>query len=263
MRVWVFAVIPLVLAGLIAAEFVSAPSTNSTRAMLAALRSDLRFTYHQCVPLGWAPVEVSGTYYPGYTASAANYAEWLDALWRGHIDRTDLRSPQARSVYETLNHLSAAGLLVRQPTPAGFDYFLTPRAIPYYYDSSSFRNNRDSLTYLCYSTIVPNRINWMHQLAVKRSHGTDRWYTLQFSWTASGSPRWAQDPFLQAHSVVLAPTTSPTTARMVLRDDRWYVSNIYDRGWMLPALTISRCAPGAAPGPPASIAFGAKTVRCK
>jgi hypothetical protein len=188
MRVWVFAVIPLVLAGLIAAEYASAPAPDSTRAVLGALRSDLRFTYHQCVPLGWAPVPVSGTYYPGYTATAQNYAMWLDALWRGHIERNDLRTRQARSVYGTLNYLAAAGLLARKAGRSGFDYFLTPRAIPYYYGSSTFENNRDSLTYLCYSSIVPNRIDWMHRLDVPKTRRTDTWYALEFSWSASSSP---------------------------------------------------------------------------
>jgi len=81
MRSWVLAAIVLVLAGLAGGEFLRAPA-SSTQSLLHALADDLQFSYHECIPLGWQPVPVHGTYFPGYTASASNYAEWLDALWR-------------------------------------------------------------------------------------------------------------------------------------------------------------------------------------
>ena len=173
MRSWVFAAIVLVLAALIGVEFLRAPAANSTQSVLYALSDELRFTYHACVPLGWQPVPVHGTYYPGYTASTSNYAEWLDALWRGRIPRRDLREPQAQAVYATLNHLTAAGLLVRSADASGFSYFLTPRALGYYYGSSSFKDNRDSLPYLCYSTIVPQRIDWIAKAGAPRATRVD------------------------------------------------------------------------------------------
>lgn len=230
MRVWVFAVVPLVLLGLIAAEYFSTPAPQSTRALLASLRHDLRFAYHDCVPLGWEPVPVSGTYYPGYAASIQNYGEWLDALWRGRISREDLRLSQARDVFAVLNRLTREHLLTRAVDPAGYSYFMTTRALRYYYGSSQFKNNRDSLPYLCYSTIVPQRIDWLRIADSRQS------YVAEFSWAPSTSPGWANDPLLRSHSVVLAPLTSPTTARVSYRDGTWYLANIYDLGWMLPRL---------------------------
>lgn len=242
MRSWVLAAIVLVLAAAVGAECLQEPAANSTQSVLHALTGDLRFTYHECVPLGWQPVPVHGTYYPGYTASAQNYAEWLDALWRGYIPRRDLRQAQARAVYATLNHLASSGLLVRETDASGYRYFLTPRALGYYYGSSSFKDNRDSLPYLCYSNIVPQRIDWIAKISAP--NGTPvrddaQWYRLQFSWKPGSPASWA-DSFIRAHSVVLAPLTSPTTARVLLRDGQWYLENVYDRGWMLPALSAAR-----------------------
>jgi hypothetical protein len=238
MRSWVFGVIPLVLAALIGAEYFATPRPDSSRALLASLARELRFTYHDCVPLGWQPVPVRGTYYPGYTASAANYAEWLDALWRGRIAKAELREPQAHSVFTLLNHLVNAGLLSRRDDGAVYRYFMTPQALPYYYASSVFHDNRDSLPYLCYSTIVPQHIEWMTPVVnTKTPHA--RWYDLQFTWKPSAAPEWAQDPVVRAHSVELAPLTSPTNAKVSYEDGSWYLDNIYDRGWMMPALSAT------------------------
>lgn len=237
MRSWVFGAVPLVLAALIAGEYLHAPAANSTQALLNGLAHDLKFTYHECVPLGWQPVPVRGTYYPGYTASMQNYAEWLDAIWRGHIEKSDLRNPQAADVVATLDHLAASGLLRKTNTQSRYDYYLTPRALAYYYGSSTFENNRDSLPYLCFSTIVPERIDWIAPASpppyARRRH--TQWYRLEFSWKPSSPPAWA-DAFIRAHSVVLAPLTSPTAAKVVFRDGQWDLMNIYDRGWMLPAI---------------------------
>lgn len=235
MRLWVFA-IPLALAGLLAAEYAAVPPPNSTRAVLAALARELRFTYHECVPLGWAPVPVHGTYYPGYTASVATYAEMLDAVWRGHVARADLRNPEALRVYTMLERLRAQGLVSREATPSAYDYSLAPGALPYYYGASVFKDNRDSLPYLCYSTIVPTHVDWMRELGAAR-HSKAQVYTLQFSWKAGAAASWADDRYIRTHSVVLAPLTSPTTARVIFQDGEWVLANVYDRGWMLPALT--------------------------
>lgn len=243
MRFWVLAVIPLVLAGLITAEYVREAHRTRDDAVLASLAHDLRFTYHECVPLGWAPVAVSGSYYPGYTASIQNYGLWLDALWRGHVDRRDLKTAQARTVFATLNHLVRAGLLRRKTAPSGFDYFLTTSALPYFNGSSVFLNNRDSLPYLCYSSISPTHVEWVAPDAAAPSRRGVKWYHVKFSWVPSAPPAWAHDPFLRAHSVVLAPITSPTIASIEYVDGDWTLANLYDRGWMLPALSQAT-APG-------------------
>jgi hypothetical protein len=235
---WSLRLLPLVLISLLLGEYLATPKPGSDRALLASLTQELRFTYHECVPLGWKPVPVRGTYYPGYTASAATYAEFLDAVWRGHVAAADLRSPDAAAVFAVLNHLRAAGLLTRNYRHHAYDFYLTPRAYPYYYGSSVFKDNHDSLPYLCYSTITPERILWKRAIAAPQSaRGSGaQWYHVQFTWKPAAPAAWARDAFLRAHSVVLAPVASPTEARLYYENQNWYLANIYDRGWMLPAL---------------------------
>ncbi len=237
MRTWVFAAICLALAGLVLGEYELTPRPNSNRALVAALSQDLRFTYHACVPLGWKPVPVHGTYYPGYTAAIANYAEWLDAIWRGSIAKRDLRNPDAKTVFEVLNHLTQAGLLTRKEFPRRYRYFLTPRAFGYYDGASVYKNNRDSLPYLCYSVIAPDRIVWLQRIPSPRGWVAGaQWYNVQFAWKPGARAGWTPDTFLRSHSVVLPPVDSPTSAKVYYSDNQWHLVNVYDRGWMLPAL---------------------------
>ncbi|MGZ3526652.1 MAG: hypothetical protein ACXVAO_03010, partial [Vulcanimicrobiaceae bacterium] len=94
----------------------SQPSPGSQRALLDASSSELQYQYHAWVPLGWAPVAIAGTYYPGYVASLQGYAEYLDAIWRGRIEADDVQKPRVREVFEVLNHLAKVALLVRKHT---------------------------------------------------------------------------------------------------------------------------------------------------
>ena len=174
----------------------------------------------------------------GFYGFGLNYAEWLDAIWRGRIDARDLRNPGAADVSTVLDHLASAGLLKEKRDAFGVDYLLTSNAFPYFYGSSLFNNNRDSLPYLCFSTIAPDKILWMHRIAKPSplENGAAQWYDVDFAWKPSARAGWADDGFLQAHSVVLAPLTSPTVAKMFYLNGQWHLVNIYDRGWMLPAV---------------------------
>jgi hypothetical protein len=235
---WGLRLIPLALVALLLGEYFVTRKPSGDHALLASLAEELRFTYHECVPLGWKPVAVRGTYYPGYSATMTNYAEWLDAVWRGRIESAELHSRDAEEVFAVLNHLRAAGLLKRTYRRGAYDFYLTPRAFSYFYGSSEFADNRGSMTYLCYSTITPKRIVWQQRTAPPAAHrrSTAQWYHVEFTWKPSARAAWADDPFLRSHSVVLAPLTSPTEARVYYEDGDWYVANIYDRGWMMPAL---------------------------
>lgn len=225
----------LLLAG--CARYFSGPA--SQYALLTSLSDELQFQYHECVPLGWQPVPVANTYYPGFSASAPTYAEFLDAIWRGRISTKDLRRSDARTVSAVLTHLVLAGLLSSEKTPNGVNYFLRPQAFPYYFGSSVYKNNRDSLQYLCYSRIVPDKIVWSQPILappVSRHASKVQWYRVVFTWKPSTPAAWASDPFLRAHSIVLSPTSSPTAARMYYNNDGWHVAGIYDHTWMLPKL---------------------------
>jgi hypothetical protein len=208
---------------------------GSQQTLLDTLATQLRFQYHNCLPLGWQPVPVAGTYYPGYIASLQTYEEFLDAIWRGRIEAKDIAKPDVRVVFESLNHLVARGMLIRKQTGTAYDYFLTQQAIPYYYGSSLYGNNKADLQYLCYTTIVPDRIVWIQRIpnrAASRSRA--QWYDVAFTWRTSPPESWADDPFLRSHSVVLAPLKSPTIAKMLYSRKEWYVLRIYDGTWGLP-----------------------------
>jgi hypothetical protein len=208
---------------------------GSQQALLDALGTQLRFQYHNCVPLGWQPVTVAGTYYPGYIASLQSYEEFLDAIWRGRIEIKDAGKSDVSGVFESLNHLANRGMLIRKQTAGAYDYFLTPAALPYYYGSSLYGNNKAHLQYLCYTVIVPDRIVWIqriNRLGISRSHA--QWYDVAFTWRTSPPESWANDPYLLSHSVVLAPLKSPTLAKMIYSRNEWYVLRIYDGTWGLP-----------------------------
>jgi hypothetical protein len=213
------------------------PARGSQAAILGALSDTLQYQYHACVPLGWRPVAVAGTYYPGYIASLQNYAEWLDAIWRARIDFSEISKPAVKPVFEVLNHLTKAGLLVRKQEASFYDYFLTANALPYYYGWSRYNNNYGKMQYLCYSTLVPDRLVWMQRIARPNDwRGRAQWYRVSFAWKASAPAQWANDPFLREHSVILAPVKSPAVALMYYNDSDWHVGALYDRTWMLPVL---------------------------
>ncbi|HET6896323.1 MAG TPA: hypothetical protein VFH72_13140 [Candidatus Baltobacteraceae bacterium] len=217
-----------------------APTPGSTAAVLNALSSALDVQYHACVPLGWNPVVVAGTYYPGYIASRQSYEETWDAIWRGRILTAETAKLPVKPVYEVLNHLVEAGLLKRTRSSSSYDYYLKYAALPYYYDTSWFGNNKGDMQYLCYSKIVPDRILWVeHTRRPSDWSGPAQWYRASFTWKASAPAAWARDPFLRAHSVILAPLKSPTTAKMFYIDKTWHVVNIYDRTWMMPKVARS------------------------
>lgn len=180
---------------------------------------------------------VAGTYYPGYVASAQNYAEWLDAIWRGRITSSELSKPAVKPVFEVLNHLAKAGLLERKRVASVYNYYLTAGALPYYYAGSRYNDNYGKMQYLCYSALVPSRLLWIQRIAGP-SHwrGHAQWYRVSFAWRASTPASWARDPFLRKHSVILSPVRSPALALMYYDRGVWHVGNLYDRTRMLPVV---------------------------
>lgn len=214
------------------------PPPGSQAAVIAALSDTLDYQYHACVPLGWHPIAVAGTYYPGYIASLQNYEEFLDAIWRANIGVSESSKPDVKPVFEILNHLVKAGLLVRKrDANADYDYYLSTNALPYYYGWSRYGNNNGKMQYLCYSHLVPDRLLWMQRIRRPTDwRGRAQWYRVSFAWKASAPARWARDPLLREHSVILAPVKSPALALMYYAHGEWHVGSLYDRTWMLPEL---------------------------
>ena len=217
----------------------------ANRVLFDHLSDRLKYQYHECVPLGWAPVKAGGTYYPGYTATLATYVEFLDAIWRGRVENGDLHKPDALAVYNVLNHLVEADMLVRTSRAAGFDYYLTWNSIPYFYASNSYNDNHGSLPYFCYSTIVPERILWVGPTLPTRNERIRRGhlFRVSFSWKPSAPASWADDGFLRSHSVILAPTHNPITAKLFYFDGQWWLLSMYDGTWMFPKLVDAAAWP--------------------
>lgn len=90
---------------LFASVAINACSPTNHWFVMHALQTQLALQYHECVPLGWDPVPVDGTYYPGYSAELQDKNSWLPALWLGSIQPSDLRQPDGRAAYEVLNEL--------------------------------------------------------------------------------------------------------------------------------------------------------------
>jgi hypothetical protein len=183
-------------------------------------------------------VAVAGSYYPGYSAGLQGYAMWLDAVWMGIVHTRDLNRPEVKTVAETLDDLVKTGMVSRRPIVNGYQYALTLQAMPYFYDSNLYGNNPDHLPYLCYSTIVPQRILWKQHIHFERAPRDRKAmpvFRASFQWTTSPAAAWARDPVIQAHSVVLAPTGSPTTGKFTYFGNSWHLVHIYNRGWMMPA----------------------------
>ena len=223
-----------------------APQISRDQQLLEALRDDLVFQYHECVPLGWAPVRVMNSYYPGYTASLENYAEWLDAMWIGSVHDSEMHRPDVETVVEVLNHLVGAGLLVRKRTLNGFHYYMTLAASHYLYVSNLYRDNPEMVPYLCYSTIVPEKIVRTGPIRNERYGRRMRQvFSVTFQWKAGEPASWARDPYLRAHSVILAPIHSPTTGEMVSSNGDWDMASLDQRESPLPTLVEPSAWPTA------------------
>ena len=226
-----------VLAALLLALAAACSPTNH-RVVLRELRQQLAAQVHECVPLGWTPVPVDASFYPGYTAQYQDERSWLAPLWLGSISNSDLRSAQARTSFAVLNALVRAGMVQRIAVPGGFHYRLTVAAMPYFYARNDYGNNPDAIPYLCYSTMLPDKIVWSD--TVKRN-GKDRLFHAAFTWHASSPAAWADDAFLRAHSVVLAPFSRTVVATFEDDGNEWYIVRLRqpDKS-TLPRLLVSR-----------------------
>jgi hypothetical protein len=215
---------------LIAAALLAACSATDDRAVLAALQTQLSAQYHECVPLGWTPVPVAGTYYPGISVTLTEEGVWLPARWIGRVRSRDLARPDVRAAFDVLNELSRAGLLYRDDDrPGVFRYTLTAAGQQFFYDDSAYGNNPDHIPYLCYSTIVPQRIESISPIDRERSRrgaGDVDSFVATFEWTRSAVPAWANNAFVRTHSVTLGPTENPVVAEFENLDGNWTVTSL-------------------------------------
>ncbi len=194
--------------------------------ILKNLKSQLAQQYHECVPLGWDPVPVlAGVFYRGYSTEYISEIKWLPAQWIGIVHLKDLRDPEVRASYTVLSELVRAHMVERTTVLGGFRYHLTMRALDYYWERTQYHNNPGGEPYLCYSTIVPQRVLWNQPVHTERDRDGHPIQTFRaaFEWRASPIAEWANDPMLRSHSVILAPMFSPTIAKFVNVDGDWVI----------------------------------------
>ncbi len=193
---------------LLAAAALSSCSPTDHRIILYALRE--RFHYYECVPLGWVPVPVDGTYVQGYSAELDQTDWWLPPKWVGSIRIDRLKHRDARVTYALLNELVRVGMLDRNRVKNSFRYHLTWRALSYYFDENDFGNNPEHYSFLCYSKIAPQRVVWNEPIHRERIGGSETdVFRAKVEWLPGPVAAWAEDAFLQSHSVTLVPARDP------------------------------------------------------
>ena len=214
------------ICALFAAALLTACARTDDRAILGMLRTQLAKQYHECVPLGWSPVPNVGTYYPGISVTVQENGVWLPAVWVARVRRHDLARPDVRTAAAVLDELTRKGVLERTPVRDGFRYRLTRVGWDFYYDENDYGNNPDHIPYLCYSTIVPQRVVWSEPARRERSrdgsHDEDV-FRAAFAWRQSPVAAWANDAFLRTHSVTMGPTENQLTATFANRHGEWII----------------------------------------
>jgi hypothetical protein len=226
--------LPMLLAArticaLFTVALLTACSATNDGAVLQTLKGQLAAQNHQCVPLGWTPVPVAGTYYPGVSVTLHEEGVWFAARWLGRVRTRDLARPDVRAAYDVLNELARGGMLEREHFPGVFQYHLTMTGQQFFYDDSAYGNNPDHIPYLCYSTIVPQRITYTSSISPERYRDGARdvdGFVAAFDWTPSPVAAWADNAFMRAHSVTLGPTENPMVAHLVNLDGEWTVTQL-------------------------------------
>jgi hypothetical protein len=233
----------------LAAATLAACSPTDHRIIAQRLRAQLVHQYHECVPLGWNPVPVAGTFYPGSNLVLQEEGVWLPSLWLARVRKRDLARRDARAISEVLDRLVAAGMLKKSGGGGGFRYQLTTRALPFYYSDNAFGDNLAGESYLCYSTIVPQRVVWNQ--AIHRERGRDgaevEAFRAAFEWSPSPAAGWANDPVIRRHSVILSPSGNPMIAKFVNSDSAWTVQELRTSDVPLPRVADASAWPGPPP----------------
>jgi hypothetical protein len=190
---------------------------------------DDRFSgqFHRCVPLGWEPAPVDGSYVPSYSIEYSPRDAWLPPLWLGFLPDWARSTTEGRSTYRLLTALAGADLVEGERGSHGTLYRLTERAAPFYFEGNDFGNNPLHLPYLCYSTIVPDRLTSSAGKRKGQRDGITATFTVRFAWHSHSNAAWAADPVIQHYSVNLAPAQSPAVVEVAKREGTWEVARAY------------------------------------
>lgn len=182
-------------------------SPGSPSFVMAALSSDKH--PYECVPLGWVPaVTTGGGYFDAYDADVDETDWWLPPKWSAMVATDRPIHGDERVTFDLLNALAQAGMVQATRTRDGFVYHLTWQALQYYYDGDSFGNNPEHYPYLCYSEVVPLRVNWVapiHDEHVAGSSDEVEAFSADVRWSTRIDGGWGAGEVIHAHSVTLAP----------------------------------------------------------
>jgi hypothetical protein len=215
---------------------LTACTLSRQQTLLNAVEENFGGQFHKCVPLGWNPSPIDGSYVPKFSVEFHERDAWLPPLWLGLLPRSAVKTPDGRTAAELLSALARAGLVERRHVNNGIRYNLTPKAFPYYFEGNDFGDNPDHLSYLCYSRLIVDRVvssQVVHQFTGASNANA---VCVAFSWHASEDDDWAKDHVIQSHSVVLAPTRSPALITLAYRHGQLNV----DRGKYEPIDTLAQ-----------------------
>jgi hypothetical protein len=204
--------------------FAAACAPTSDFSIMRAARGHFAHTYHQCVPLGWNPTPIYGTYYPGYDVEFEESDWWLPPIWLGYLPQSAAYDRRAQTAERVLELLATAGMVHRDTFSGASYYHITDTAFVYYYDDDDFGNNPGHAPYLCFSSIVPRRVLWKQPVHVESGIPTFR---AAIAWSASPAAAWAANPTLRKYSVTLAPVHSPVILKFAKMRDGWQIASVY------------------------------------
>lgn len=203
---------------------VAACAPNSAFTIMHAAQAHFARAYHQCIPLGWNPTPIYGTYYPGYDVELEESDWWLPPIWLGYLPQSVAYGRRARTAERVLALLVGAGMVKRDTYSGASYYHITDAAFDYFYDDDNLGNNPGHAPYLCFSKIVPQRVLWKQPVHAERGASTFR---VALAWSAGPPAPWAANPELRKYAVTLAPARAPLILKFAKTKDGWQIVNVY------------------------------------
>lgn len=84
--------------------------------LLNAVEEQFRGQFHECVPLGWNPSPIDGSFVPTFSVEFREREAWLSPLWLGFLRWSAIKTPNGRTAAEVLNALARTDLIEKRYT---------------------------------------------------------------------------------------------------------------------------------------------------
>lgn len=88
---------PITAAMAILSLFSLTACMSSQQLLLNAVEEQFSGQFHKCVPLGWNPLPVDGSYVPSFSVEFRERDAWLPPLWLGFLPRSAINTPNGRT----------------------------------------------------------------------------------------------------------------------------------------------------------------------